>query len=303
MMKKTIIYNLIAVMLLSLAGCSGDDKADKAKEEKKAEMAKEKAALKIAVLPTMDCLPLFLLKDSALYDSTKVDIRLRQFTAQMDCDTALIGGSVQGSVSDLVRVARMKRKGTPLWAGIATNAYWQLITNKAARLKELSQFSDKMVAMTRYSVTDMLTDMAIKKGKPKYSVFKIQINDVLLRLKMLQNNEMDAMWLTEPQATAARRDGHGMLMDSKKDSLYMGVIAFRVKDLADDRRYQQVEDFKVAYNRACEQINKNGVKYYADIIKKYMHTNDSVVKDLPDMKFTTVQTPRQKDVDVAERWQ
>ena len=35
-------------------------------------------------------------------------------------------------------------------------------------------------------------------------VFKVQINDVALRLQMLLNNEMDAMLLTEPQATTAR---------------------------------------------------------------------------------------------------
>ena len=302
--KINILYCCVLVLsVLMITSCSDDkEKAEISKAKAKAEREKYNAALKIGVMPTMDCLPIYLLKDSNMYDSTKVDIRLKVFTAQMDCDTALVGGSIQGSVTDLVRASRIKRKGTPLWLGIATNAYWQLITNKSARLKELSQLSDKMVAMTRYSVTDMLTDMAIKKGKPKYPVYKIQINDVFIRLQMLANNEMDAMWLTEPQATAARQMGHGQLMDTQKDSLYMGVIAFRIKDLADDRRYQQVEDFKAAYNKACEAINRNGVGYYADIIKKYMHANDSTIKALPKMKFPTVQNPRQKDVDIAERF-
>ena len=304
-MKHTLlyIYILTIVCAFSVAACSHDkEKAAQSKDEKQKAIEQERAALKIAVMPTMDCLPLYLLKDSVLYDTAKVDIRLKRFTAQMDCDTALVGGSVQGAVTDLVRATRLKRKGTPLWLGIRTNTYWQLISNKTARLKELSQFSDKMVAMTRFSATDMLTDMAVKKGKPKYPLYKIQINDVFVRLQMLQNNEMDAMWLTEPQATIALMGGHNQLMDTRKDSLYMGVIAFRVKDLANDRRYQQVEDFKVAYNRACDAINKNGVKYYGDIIKKYMGANDSVVKALPAMRFPRVEAPRQKDIDTAERW-
>lgn len=32
------------------------------------------AAFKVGVMPTMDCLPIYLLKDSLLYDTTKVDI-------------------------------------------------------------------------------------------------------------------------------------------------------------------------------------------------------------------------------------
>lgn len=294
---------LMAVCLFGMSACSDEDKkAAQSRAEKQKALEEERAALKIAVMPTMDCLPIYLLKDSVLYDTTKVDIRLKAFTAQMDCDTALVGGSVQGSVTDLVRATRLKRRGTPLWLGVATNAYWHLVTNKTARLKELSQFSDKMIAMTRYSATDLLTDLALKRGNAKYPAYKVQINDVLIRLQMLQNNEMDAMWLMEPQATVARLGGHVQLMDSRKDSLFMGVIAFRVKDLADDRRYQQVEDFKKAYNKACDYINKNGVKYYADIIKKYMHVDDSIVKALPDMKFPAVQAPRQKDIDTAERW-
>lgn len=302
-MRNGIICSLLTLCLMGMTACSdGRDKEARSRAEMQKAREQERAALKIAVMPTMDCLPLYLLKDSLMYDTTKVDIRLKRFTAQMDCDTALVGGSVQGAVTDLVRANRMKQKGTPLWLGIATNAYWQLIANKTARLKDLSQFSDKMIAMTRYSATDMLTDIALKRGKTKYPAYKVQINDVMIRLNMLQNNEMDAMWLTEPQATAARLGGHGQLMDSRKDSLFMGVIAFRVKDLAEDRRYQQVEDFKVAYNKACEHINKHGVKYYADIIKKYMNANDSVVKALPEMKYPLVQAPRQKDIDAAERW-
>ena len=298
---RKFFWIIATIVLLSGCGQSYEETKRLSREQRLRLAREDSAALKVAVMPTLDCLPIFIAKDHQMFD-TAVDIRLKRFTAQMDCDTALVGGSIQGSVTDLVRASRIKRKGTPLWLGIATNAYWQLITNKSARLKELSQLSDKMVAMTRYSVTDMLTDMAIKKGKPKYPVYKIQINDVFIRLQMLANNEMDAMWLTEPQATAARQMGHGQLMDTQKDSLYMGVIAFRIKDLADDRRYQQVEDFKVAYNKACEAINRNGVGYYADIIKKYMHANDSTIKALPKMKFPTVQNPRQKDVDIAERF-
>ena len=63
---------------------------------------------------------------------------------------------------------------------------------------------DKMVAMTRYSVTDLLSDMVVDSAKLKPErVFRIQINDVNVRLKMLENNEMDALLMTEPYATQA----------------------------------------------------------------------------------------------------
>ena len=118
----------------------------------------ERMALKIAVMPTLDCLPAFVARECNLYDTTAVDIRLKKFTAQMDCDTALIGKSVEGAFSDFVRTERIKRHdGLQLDYISTTNAYWNLITSRKARIKKINQLDDKMVAMTRYSATDLLT--------------------------------------------------------------------------------------------------------------------------------------------------
>ena len=59
-------------------------------------------ALKFAVLPTADCMPLFLAKEHRMFDTLGVDVRLRCFTAQMDCDTAFVGGSVELAALHLI---------------------------------------------------------------------------------------------------------------------------------------------------------------------------------------------------------
>ncbi len=289
MKRRKIPYLIIMMAVLMFAACgeSQEERHQRTKAERERAAAAERAAFKVGVMPTMDCLPIFLLKDSMLYDSTKVDIRLKMFTAQMDCDTALVGGSVQGSVTDKVRADRLRQRGTLLKTVAETNAYWQLITNKRARLKALSQFGDKMIAMTRYSVTDMLTDKALKDSKMKYPAYKVQVNDVNVRLHMMLNNEMDAAWFTEPQATAARLAGHFMLLDSGKDTVRMGIIAFRTADVSENRRDRQLSEFLKAYDTACERINRNGVQAYGPLMKKYMGISDKVIAHLPKLVFIT----------------
>ena len=181
----------------------------------------------------------------------------------------------------------------------ATDAHWQLYANKHARIKELSQLSDRLIAMTRYSATDLLTDRALKKGKTKYPGYKVQINDVKVRLQMLLNNEMDALWLMEPQATVARRTGANVLMDTRKDSLTLGVLAFRVDVMADDRRYQQIETLLKAYDAAVDRINSNGIKTYAPLIHKYMAVDEQVIDALPAMRYNRSSQPLPKDIAVA----
>lgn len=292
-MKRTV--QLIIGMVLTLSACGPTAEQQKAASVAKVQQEKKAyaAAFKIAVMPTMDCLPIYLLKDSMLYDSTRVDIRLLRFNAQMDCDTAMIGGSVQAAASDLIRTERLKRLyKIPMTYMATTRLSWQLIGNRQSKLFKLSDLSDKVVAMTRFSATDLLTDKVVRKAKPKYQVFRSQINDVFIRMKMLQNNELDAFWFAEPQATQARLLGHNVFYDSKEDAFRPGVIAFMERD----NRNSQQEAFREAYDKAVELINRHGIAYYAALIKKYMQVDESTMKALPNIVYEKANPPRPSDI-------
>ncbi|MBF1588381.1 MAG: ABC transporter substrate-binding protein [Prevotella sp.] len=297
---KRINYLLI-LAVLTLVSCGKSDKELQAERQaqKLAEREAYQKAYKIAVMPTMDCLPAYLLKDSLLYDTAKVDIRLCWFNAQMDCDTAMIGGSVQAAFSDLVRTERLKHRNKVLMHYLTdTNLNWQLIADKDSKLKQLSDLSDKIVAMTRFSGTDLLTDMAVKKAKPKYQVFRVQVNDVLVRLAMLQNHEIDAYWFAEPQITKALSADNNSLFNSEDAGVRLGVVAIMDKV----RRQDEEAAFAAAYDKAVEQINKNGVKYYSALIQKYMKVDESVVRALPDIKYTKIGPPRKADLLMARNF-
>lgn len=297
---KRINYLLI-LAVLTFVSCGKSDKELQAERQaqKLAEREAYQKAYKIAVMPTMDCLPAYLLKDSLLYDTAKVDIRLCRFNAQMDCDTAMIGGSVQAAFSDLVRTERLKHRNKVLMHYLTdTNLNWQLIADKDSKLKQLSDLSDKIVAMTRFSGTDLLTDMAVKKAKPKYQVFRVQVNDVLVRLAMLQNHEIDAYWFAEPQITKALSADNNSLFNSEDAGVHLGVVAITDKV----RRQDEEAAFAEAYDKAVEQINKNGVKYYSALIQKYMKVDESVVRALPDIKYTKIGPPRKADLLMARNF-
>lgn len=201
-------------------------------------------SVEIGVLPTLDCLPIYVAKERSMFDAAKADIRLVTFMSQIDCDEALKRGRIEGNVTDLVRGQHIKSQGMTLDYVTATNTYWQLISNRLARIRRLSQLDDKMLAMTRFSATALLADYAVDSAKlNRDMVFKIQINDVALRLQMLLNNEMDAVLLPEPQATTARLYKNPVLMDSRDKDVKLGVIAFNSKAMKDNRRQEQLKEF------------------------------------------------------------
>ncbi len=305
-MKKTFIYFLallLSGLFVTSCGNSYEEQKRLNREERLRLAREDSLALKVATLPTLDCMPLFVAKELNLFDTLHVDVRLKAQEGQIDCDEALRKGKVEGMVTDLVRGQRLQHRGTALRYVAATNAYWQFISNRLSRITELKQMEDKMVGMARFSVTDMLSDMATDSAKLRTEyVFRVQMNNPNTRLSMLLNNEIDAIITTEPQATAARLFKNHVLMDTQKKDMRMGVIAFSEKALRDKRRSEQLKLFVKGYNMACDSLNKNGLKHYADIISRYTNAEKRTINALPALHFSHASAPRQKDIDTANRW-
>mgnify|MGYP002623119014 FL=1 len=294
----------MSLVLLTACGQSYEETKRKNRLLRIEAHRKDSAALKIAVMPTLACLPLYVAEQEQLFDTLNGGVRLKPFKAYIDCDTALERKRVEGSVSDMVRAACIEKRGTKLRYVAVTNAYWQLITNKNSRIHQLKQLDDKMIAMTRFSVTDMLSDMIVDSVKLRDEhVFRVQINDVDVRMQMLQNNEMDALYFEEPLATMARQAKNAVVLDSRSMDMQMGVVVFREQEMRHPERHKQLDLFVKAYNAACDSINKKGIRHYRDIVMKKCGVAVAVVDSLPkNLKYQHAVGPRQKDVDRVQKW-
>ncbi len=290
---------IIFVMLLLLVACQSNEHNGGVNSEGMDSAADDKT-LTIGVLPTLDCVPFYVADELHLFDRHQVDVSLKRYQAHLDCDQQLINKQLDGAISDLVRAERLKAKGIALEYPISTGTYWLLITNRLARVNELKQLGDKMIAITRYSATDYLGNLAIDSAKPQNMVYRVQVNDVEVRLKMLQTNAMDAVLLTEPQATAAKIGKHPVLMDSRDKGVHLGVVAFRKEAVGSAGKKQSLEGLLRAYNQACDSINEYGLTHYADIVKRECHIDDSVLVALPQIKYEHAAPPKEKDVQTAK---
>lgn len=303
MNRPTIIFITTALGLLCAAcGSSYKEKQKITAEQRLVQARQDSAALKIAVVPTMDCLPLFIGVDDSLFIRAGVNVHLKMRAARLDCDTLVAGGHVEGLVTDLIRAEHLRQQGTPLHYATATDAYWQVIANRKSRITNASQLSDKMIAVTRYSATSWLADRCLEKAHPKYDVFRVQVNDVHVRLRMLLNNEIDALVFTEPQATTARLYQNKVLTDSRDLDAHLGVIAFTQKAFQNKERKKQIDAFLRVYNTICDSINRYGCAHYNTILRKYTGADAKTLKALPRLKYAHAAAPRQKDIDTAQRY-
>lgn len=295
-MKK--IFCLVSLLCCIILSCGNKD--GKAKVDNKSQAIGD-SYIRVAYLPTIDALPYFIAAERGLFEKEKLDVKLVPFKAQMDVDTALVGGSVDGAFTDIIRTERLKKvNGTKLAYLTSTELFWTLVSNKAARINRLEQFGDKMVAMTRLSATDYLTNRTFDNVKTKEMVYSVQINDVELRMNMLLNNEMDGAWLPEPLATRAIEAGNREIFNSQKYKQKLGVLAYRADIIKKKGGNDIVEKLRKVYSSACDSINKNGIKTYAPELIKYCHVNAAVVGKIPNQVFVHAEKPNDDIIILAK---
>jgi NitT/TauT family transport system substrate-binding protein len=301
------IYYILSITLLAclLNACGGDDDSAANNNDFYAQWSADTALVKMAVMPTLDCLPIYVAADHGMFERHGASVSLYTCDAQMDCDTAFKGGWVGAMATDLVRAERLKEQGMNLDYLTATDLNWQLLSSRSSRVKRLSQMEDKMVAMTRYSATAMLADELVDtSGVVNEHVFRIQVNSIFVRLSMLETQVMDLLLLPEPQATVARNMESPVLYDTRWNNVSMGVVVMNDTTIADATlRKSQREAFLNAYNEACDSLNELGLKRYRDIIMKRCRVTPAVVDSLSsDIQFTPAHQPFQQDVDRAVKW-
>ena len=306
-MNKFFSTAIGMLALVAVLAACGDDREARQRlgwAERIRLIREDSAALKIAVMPTLDCLPVWVAKEAGIFDSLGLDARMRVVKSQMDVDQLLRKGKVEGAVTDLVRGQRLKRQGTELDYVAATDARWTLVANRNARIKTLKQLDDTMVAMTRFSATAWLTDKVNDSVKLKAErVYQVQINDVDLRLAMLLGNEMDAAWLPEPHATVALAYRNVRLTDSRQAGLHPGVIGFRAELKGDSTRERQISLFLKAYDMACDSITRRGTAHFAALMeRKWKLRKGMAGKVSKDYRFPKAAPPKQEEIEKADKW-
>ena len=161
---------------------------------------------------------------------------------------------------------------------------WRMVTSVTLRIREVAKMRKRTVAIARFSASSECLKQALKSAGLKESdVYQAQINDIVLRQRMLDESQVDAALLPEPYATlAVVGSGHRLVWSA--DTVSRAALCFRSDALKKPRKQQQLKLLKEAYRRAAADLNRRGT-HAADsaLINRY---------DLPDEILDTLRLPK-----------
>ena len=243
---KTLIF--ILTLTLSLFSCSKQEKS----VESRAQVS-DSTALRVAVFPSSDALPLLLASDWGILDEQGVRAEIAVYRSQLDAEKALADGKADVVLTDKHRIEWWQRKGSSMQFAFATRRPLYIVPNKQLRITRIDQLDDRMIAGSRYSLDDDFTDQVVAKiKKRKGQILRPQINSVELRLSMLLAGQLDAAVLNTLQAVKARAAGYSPLNIAEGVAL-QGAVAYRVAKFENSK----VRKLQRAYQKAVERLHRS----------------------------------------------
>lgn len=275
--------------------------------------------IRLAVLPTVDCLPFYYAKEEGLFDSLGVKVKLKTYRAAMDADTAFRGTTADAIWSDMVKACIWRSQGDSVTVVMATQLDLYLMTAYSARIRQISSLKEKIIGITRNSAVDMVTDQILSRAKfLSTDLNKPQINNIKLRCYMVDQNQYDGALLPEPYASECEARGARRVIGTLELSLNLSAVI--IKDSVLARHKEDIPKLKQAYDIAVQQLNQLIANYDSLktdtvlmasenapqlLLMKYIPQSRSI--EIPDTlvkypKFLPASTPTDSAFIQAKRW-
>ena len=289
-------HSLLAIIAtIMLASCSQRQEATQFDADS---TGIDTTVLRVAVMPAINCLPVFYAERTGLADSLGLEMELLRYQAQMDIDTAITFGHADIAYTDLIRIAKLNKAKVTLSAFASCDEPISLISLKTKRVKQVNQMKEQMIAVSRLSATDYWCDRLLDSTRTSYDdIYRPQVNDVRLRAEMLRQGLIDAAMMGEPYATWMTMLGHKRLFLSKGKQPQLYAWA----NISATKKQQKI--FLDILKEATEQLGKpSEAALLRDILKQEYQLPPALVDSIELQPVRQTSAVRPADTEEAEKW-
>ena len=237
-----------------------------------ASFAAPRPALKVGLMPALNSVPLIVAEHLGLFAAEGLDVELLLFQSQLDRETALQTGRIDGTVSDLINAIGARVNGFDLRVTSLTEGDFLLLTAPGSRLRSLADWRDPAVkrvptGLLQNSIVFYVTERMLERGGvDPAKVELVPILQVPARLEMLLAGRIEAACLPEPVATVALLRGAHRMADTSGLPASAGVLLFRGQTLRE--KGEAVRRLYRACDRAVEAFNREPDRFREVIVSR-----------------------------------
>jgi NitT/TauT family transport system substrate-binding protein len=290
MFRKTTIMLVLSAVLLS--ACGG------------AAPAQEAPTLKIAVLPILDALPMYVAEAQGYFKDAGIAVEFLPVASAAERDQVVQAGQADGMINDLIStvlynkdtqkiaIVRLARTASP------DQAQYSIVASKDSGIAKPEDLKGVDIGISEGTVIAYTTDRLLEHaGLTRDEIKTTNVPRIPDRLQLLSEGKLQAANMPEPFATLAEQSGAVRVIDDRSlPEVGTSEISFLVNTLKS--KPETVKKFLAAIDKATADINSNPDKWNSLLSDKKLIAAPLIGKyALPRFPAATVPSEAQlKDV-------
>ena len=288
---EKFLFNILFLLLLS--ACTG--------KKKKHSALPEMQTLTFGLMPSFDGLPHLVAVRQGIYDSLDIKIDFITYASATDRDAAFLSGKLDGMLTDYPGATLLQAKGKRLRLIMENDGNLSLIANKKSNIKNPDNLKGKNISVSGHTFVEYATDEVMKQARlHPGEVNKPEINNISLRLMMLEDGQVSASFLPGPATAIALNDGHTALLNTTQMGLRCTGTVFSEKAITE--KDEGIRRFITGYNLGVKYLQTHPQNGWMEILVKEFGLPEKAAMqiDLPDYRPAT--RPSHHDIEKIIAW-
>jgi NitT/TauT family transport system substrate-binding protein len=223
--------------------------------------------LKIAVIPVIDTLPMFVAQAEGLFEKNNLKVELLPVASAPERDQVLQAGKADGTLNETLAVMLFNKEKIQLQAVryglMATTGagHFFILASGKSGISDVNSLKGVEIGISQGTIIDYVTTRLLEsKGFNAGDIKTIAVPKIPDRMSLLASGELKAAVMPDPLASLAVAQGAKIILDdSANPKLGASVISFRKEVI--DGHPDAIKAFLKAIEEAVELINSNPGKY------------------------------------------
>lgn len=256
-MKKCVTILLVGIFLITmLAACTARPAAPS-----------EPVTLKIAVLPIIDTLPMYVAEQEGLFAKANIKVEFVPVASAPERDQLIAAGQADGMVNETLSTFFFNREATQIqivrYALTPTQdaGHFFVLASGKSGFTQPEELKGIEIGVSQGTVIEYVTYRLLEaSGLRSDDIKTISVPKIPDRLALLASGELKAAVMPDPLAALAIQQGAKILVDDSAYPQYgFSVISFRKAVL--DKNPESVRAFLAAIEEAVKLVNQDPSKY------------------------------------------
>jgi NitT/TauT family transport system substrate-binding protein len=268
--------------------------------------AAEAVMLKMALLPILDAVPVYVAQREGLFTKHNVSVEIIPVGSAPERDQVIAAEQADGMVNEIVSVMLYNREQVQVQivryaqAASQTTAHFYILASSQSGITDVSGLKGIEIGISQGTVIEYLTDRLLQsEGLTAEDIKTINVPRIPDRLNLLLSGELNAAVLPDPFGYLAIQQGAINVLDASQHPEFSNsVLTFRKEVI--DQHPEAIRGFLAAVEEAVALINADPARFASVLTDQQLVPPTASGFSVP--SFPTAAVPSQAQWDDVLVW-